>query len=464
MSVCMSGQSSILIVVMIVAVLAVLWASTTFNQFSIRNRITTSEAYNKFAKYLDIIKGFSRSSLQLATYKATYEVAQEARTYYCNKATPPSYKVIINDLGSVTEDNFNSYISNLKFSEPLLKIDVKKGSCVNFDVTPDKLNSGSLDERFGISLYGSNIRISGGDNNVFSDNNIFSDILVRDRFWKLFRGFEKWSKTTKVFDNACDSCASEACGCQNINCGGCSSCPSLNECVIRKIVNKGVLELENRIFSDDPFIECTGNTHMCYLDLSPAYCKPKGVCGPFEENKCQQCDTNRNDKLCVDDILSYGLAKAAVTCVYDKKDVKAGVSVIFTCVDKKYALSVPELGGDRYLKFSVKTYFSFEQQAACEKRGTFGSPPPNACDCGKVAPGPIEEKTIEKEAVNVGTGSGGGSGSGTGTPSTPSESSGSSSPSTPEDVKGGFEREQGEPKPEPGPKPQGEKPSPPGAP
>ncbi len=393
----MSGQSSILIVVMIVAVLAVLWASTTFNQFSIRNRITTSEAYNKFAKYLDIIKGFSRSSLQLATYKATYEVAQGGRTYYCNQPYTPSYKVILNDLEGVTKDAFNSYVDNLKFSEPLLKIDVKGSNCVGFDVTKDKLDSGALDEQFGISSYGSNVKISGGDNNVFSDNNIFSDILVRDRFMKLYRGFEKWYKTTKVFEQGCNSCATSGCGCVSTDCGACSSCPPLNSCITQNVIRKGVLELNNKIFLDesgqpDPFIECTGYTTTCHLDIRKVPCKAKGTCDQWEENMCKNCDTNRNDKLCVDDILKYGLVRAAeqklvsYDCVVEMKDVKAAVNAVFTCTDKKYALPVPESSSSassstRYLKFVTKAYFSFQQEGVCQEKGNFNIPPPDACSC-----------------------------------------------------------------------------------
>lgn len=386
----MSGQSSIIILVMIIATILILWGSSIFRQTSVTNIITTMELFNKFARYLDIIKGLSRNLLRLSAYKATYDVAQKERAYYCNGGYAPSYKVLVHDLEEISNKTFNSYLKNLVFSDPLLKINVTNSTCISFDVDEAKLNAGLLDESFNISEYRSTIKIIADNNNIFSENDIYSENVIRNRFWLLYRGFKRWSEQTKIFESACDDCASAACHCASESCEG---CPAFNDCLKSKVIKKAVIELD-KIFND-PYIECSGVPECCNIN-SFNDCSLLTPCGIWDTDRCMRCDVDRNENLCIDDLkaaLFHGLAEAQeqddswYRCRLYSKTVKLSVGIAFTCADKKYTIQVP--GDDRYIKFTVGVYFSLQRSGLCPSYIDTQNPPANACECQVIPAPPI---------------------------------------------------------------------------
>jgi hypothetical protein len=110
----MSGQSSLILLVGVIVVVIILWVSNIFSQTSVRTRILVSTGFSKITKYLDIIKGISRSSLVLSTHRGTYDAAQMGRTYFCNGPASPTTEEMRYDLGNLTLKYLNSYLTTLQ--------------------------------------------------------------------------------------------------------------------------------------------------------------------------------------------------------------------------------------------------------------------------------------------------------------------------------------------------------------
>lgn len=371
----MSGQSSLILLVGIIAVVLVVWISNRFSEVSLQSRLISSEKLNKITKYLDFVKGVSKDSLVLSAHQGTYEVARKNMHYICNDPVPPSTNEIRYELSESTKRILNRYIDNIQISDESVKADVSGYNCVDYPVDNMKLNVGILDENFPVSAYGSKIEIVLDENKVSSKNDI-SESVVRDRFWFMYRKFKDWSRKSKFTELVCENCMDSVCNCQGQEpITSCGDCPELLQCVRDKVVFFIENELDE-IFSD-PYVECSGEVNCCYAETEDCVPRYDGCLVWDKENECMQCDEDRSENVCVENILERlisglqgGNAYAQTTTpnqwwiCENWKEARVAVNTIFTCVDKKYELSIPSVE-DRYLKYTVQASIALRKSPAC---------------------------------------------------------------------------------------------------
>lgn len=381
----MSGkksQSSLLILLAIVAVVSIVWVLTLFSQASIQTQVLQGDLLLKLAKYLDLLKGISRNSLILSVHRATYFVAGGSDTYICNQPTPPKTDEIRYQLSNETLSALNSYLSKINFTESVLTYNISNFTCVDYPAEESKLNSGIYDEKFSVGTYGSNIQITSNENNISSKNDIF-ETISKDRFWFLYRKFKKWSETTGVVDEFCGSCLNSWCSCPTGSNLACDSCPPFVQCVNSILENsrKQLVELIN-----DPYVECSADLICCVAESTE--CPPKGdsVCKSWNDApSCLGCQLDRHDDLCIKKIasqLSYEAAIDPYRCEAWREN-KAAITASFSCVDKKYELSVPPTG-ERYLRFSVNVNIFLKLNPACYS--VIYGESPVGCSCVVIPP------------------------------------------------------------------------------
>ncbi|MCS7135225.1 MAG: hypothetical protein NZ893_02180 [Candidatus Aenigmarchaeota archaeon] len=390
----MSGQTSIIIIVGIVAASIVLWMLNTYNQFSLKTRTVSSSEIDKINSYVDIIKSFSRNALQLSVHKALSFDASRSRTFYCNQPSPPNFRILLHDIEILTNTTFNEYLQQVKFDDPNLNLEISKSTCISFDINENDLMSGKYNEEFNVSEYGSQIKIKYGDNFIQESNEIKDETIVRNRFWLIYSGFKRWAETTRAFENICGCLQdSSICGCQNIQCNSnCENCRPLYLCTRESILN-GVKELD-QIFNDE-FIECEGRLENCVLNIEDSSCKDEISCGGWVNEDCFSCEFDNEEDLCAGNLL-HGLARAQTVtttitqwnCLVSKKTIKYKAKITFTCVDKKYALPLEASPEAQNLIYKVTAYFANEIRGVCPGYITTTNPPPNNCGCAAAPPGP----------------------------------------------------------------------------
>ncbi|MEM5799736.1 MAG: hypothetical protein QXZ43_03680 [Candidatus Aenigmatarchaeota archaeon] len=389
----MYGQTSIIIVVALIASIMILWTLNTYNQSTTKTRIIISSEIEKINHYIDLIKGFSINALHLATQKSFNIDAAKARTFYCNGPVVPSTKVILHDIEILTNSTFNDYIKKIRFSDPLFVFNITPYICNTFSVDENKLRNGIYDQSFNVSAFGSFIEAKYGENKILSSNEIKDETIVRNRFWYLYRGFKKWSEETRVFDNVC-SCLTKACHCETINCGDdCKKCNNLYVCM-QDIILKSVEELD-KIFNDG-FIECKAYLDTCLMKMQDKSCKMPSSCSVWSSDECFECEFDNEESSCIEDFLTYGLARAqSVTtptmykCFVSTKTVDYKAKIIYSCVDKKYALPLDVSPEERFLNYKITVYLSFESNGICPDYIETDTPPADSCSCEEILPLPI---------------------------------------------------------------------------
>jgi hypothetical protein len=305
--------------------------------------------FTKISKYLESLKGVSKNSLILSAQKATFFVAGRTDSYFCNDAVPPTVDEMKSALSAETKKSLNSYIKNIKLLDPLLEYDVNEFECVDFPVDEHALNLGLYDENFSVGAYGSKISINSSDVSVSSKNDIFENINM-DRFWFLYRKFREWSQ--KLYSYSRDVC--ENCMCPVDVCGRCGN----------NALKRALKLLEETI--DDFYVNCSVQKSCCVQEDSD-YSGSYYYCLPWEDApRCNSCNLERSSELCTpsqsyspisEQVLNtphtISFARLEECPGYDTlTETRAAIKATFSCIDKKYALSIPSIG-ERYLVYSV---------------------------------------------------------------------------------------------------------------
>ena len=344
----MSGeksQSSLLVLVTVVAIISVAWVGNLFSQESQLSRIFQSEEFIKLAKFLDVLKGISRNSLILATHRGTYTVAGRGESYICNGPTPPKLEEIRYALSNETNSILNNYLKNINFTEKVLSYNVTPSTCVDYPMDESKLSSGKNDENFSVGSYGSSVSVVTVENNVTSKNDNF-ETIAQNRFWFLYRKFKQWSESSSLASDVC------SCVCSGV-CNGCD----------QMVLEKARKLLETTI--GDKYVKCYFQKSCCYEEVvlynGPEY----DGCITWENAKgCPLCYLNRKSDLCIKKVSFSEKTDEGTKVIKEaepkkisfspgtSKENRAVLKATFTCIDEKYELSVPPVG-KRNLLFSV---------------------------------------------------------------------------------------------------------------
>jgi hypothetical protein len=383
----MKGQSSLLILLAIMAIMMGGWIFTSFSQVRIQENNVMKIMLTKIGEYLDVIKGFSRNALILATNEGTFAVGGEGITFYCNNPTPPTTRQMRYELSSQTINLLNEYLKNYPASEPLMTIDIQNFSCVDNPV--EGLEQGLIDKNFTANAYGSKIGISIKENNVSTNNELF-EIIPEDRFWFLYRELRDWSyQKGKNFEGlVCNCLTTSRLPKWDKVMENCNEWPEFDEC-FKTAIDNTAKDMEN--FIGDPNIECSGEPSCCYGEKEPCQTtQMDDQCGVWGGGTgCSNCTTLPDKELCIEKIGASseknqkGYEKIKDMISFEGKDEEQRTSKIsfasdgicspdqckfyetgyinvkaqFTCTDKKYQLSLP-FPEDRYLKFTIDTKVS----------------------------------------------------------------------------------------------------------
>jgi hypothetical protein len=345
------SQSSLLVLVSVIAILGVAWVGNIFSQQTDLSRIIESAGLTKLVKFLDVLKGVSRNSLILSAHRGTFFVAGKGESYICNGPTPPAIDEIRFELTNASLDTLNSYVAHINFTEATLSFNMSNFTCVDFPMNDAALNSGIFDENFSVGAYGSVIQISSEENNASSKNSI-SEKITMNRFWFLYRKFRDWSYKMSLTDDVCN------CLCPQNVCSGCADA-SLESS--RRLLEQTI---------NDPEVECYVQKTCCHeekVDYSGEY---YSSCVEWPEAPCAVCSLDRHSDICTEktpfssiheqqienqsnesniEVTNESSSSALGSGNY--KEARGTVKATFSCIDKKYQLSLP--AGSRNLLFSV---------------------------------------------------------------------------------------------------------------
>jgi hypothetical protein len=383
----MRGQSSLLILLAIMTIMLSGWIFTSFSQVRVQEINVMKIMLTKIGKYLDIIKGFSRNALILATHEGTFVVGGEGITFYCNDPTPPTTRQMRYELSSQTIKLLNEYLKNYPADDQLATIDIQNFSCV--DTPVEGLEQGLNDENITANAYGSKVSVSVKENNVSSSNEIF-EVIPENRFWFLYRKLRDWTyqEGWKFEKGVCD-CLTNSFpkSCQSMS--KCTDCPAFEEC-FKNAINATSKDMEK--FINDSNVKCSGTPTCCYGKKDPCLTKTEDQCGIWQTGEgCSNCDLLPDKELCIENIKAssedYKNYREKDALSFEEETEKySDLSVIsfspdevcggycefyeagyvnvkaqFTCTDKKYLLSLP-FPADRYLKFTIDTEISLQRK------------------------------------------------------------------------------------------------------
>lgn len=372
-----------MILVSLIGIFSILLIFLFFRDVAFKSQTLRDVLLSRVSKYLDVTKGFAQHSTLLSSHSATYDVAykgghtlQGTRTWVCNGPWGPTVDEVRFFLGKETLEFLNRYITNYKVTDP--QISIRNFTCVNYNVNQFSVLGGKVDEKFSVQAFGSEINITFGENNVRSRHDLDLEIS-RNRFWYMYRIFKKWSETTTLPQDICAGIPL-VCGC-NPSPGHCSSnCQAFQSHALAQI-QKAKIYLES-LFNDPEYITCTAKMDCCMTKITGNTNRIE-ACLEWEEFPCGGCNLEDPDALCVDSILkgetpdvrpidiigptdpgktrflqfNVGVTiawKHPCLCqAYMEKhtdecgnidtissEPKATITAIFSCVDKKYSLSV----------------------------------------------------------------------------------------------------------------------------
>jgi hypothetical protein len=369
------SQSSLLILISLVGIVAIIFAINIFSSFSFQQRSLTKIQHTKITDYLDVFKGFSKDIALLSSHAAAKEVAGsggddgrggEARSWICNDdRKPPTVDEVRYFLGESTKNFLNNYISKL-WVEDLPDIYFSNFTCSNVNVNELEVNSGLNDENYYVNNFGSFIEINLKNETANSTNDV-SIQVSQVRFWYLYRIFKQWAETTSYPDDVMN-CINEG----NVPYGGTgewcdSNAPAAFRNCVEEAANKAAKNLEN-LFSD-PYVKCRYVIGCICIGISPD-------CNV--QYPCANCNRVEADQLCIEKIISGEsyrgakqlLKKSGEESIYSPVDISkryltfaadadiqwcnlwglcgqpgdlsiwGAVSTTFACTDTKYALSV----------------------------------------------------------------------------------------------------------------------------
>lgn len=351
---------------MIAMLIIFIWIFSLFWNQASQSRTLASEKFTKLGKYLDIVKGLSRNYLIFSSQIATKKVAATLTTYYTNDPYPPTIDEIRYSLSQESLKLLNKYISNTIFKEAVFDYSISKYACVDFPIDEKKLSSGEYDEKFNVGSYGSSIEIKEDNNIVSSENDVF-ETVTRDRFFLLYRNFAEWSKTANFVDDTA-ICLTKSCGCFNPKQNCIEGTKSLEECSEFYSCFMEVLNNEkNRLVTmiADPYVECSVQP-TCFtmrVDLNPVNYDLGEHPPPWD--KAPSCTkTNgpeRSNAVCSNELSFSSYEKSPINYEMIKFqssgqslpvcEVKIAYKATYSCVDKKYELSIPP--AERELQFNV---------------------------------------------------------------------------------------------------------------
>jgi len=360
-------EASLLILLCIVVIFIVAWMFNLFLFSSEEKRSVREIQFTKLSKYLNLVKGFTRTASILSVHEAVKEIAVEGggtegfypRDWICSGDVSPDIRTMRYFLSERTLAFLNNYLVNLDI-EDFPDVGIRNFSCVDYDVETGSVMSGMNDEKFNVGAYGSKVNITFRDNTLVSSNDLYQEIS-QVRFWYMYRKFKEWVRKTSLVANM-GKCLHFICDCVNNDSlvqEECGSCPLLEECVM-SVVNESLREL-NETFNDE-FISCTVTVWCCHFGSAS--------CSVPECEDCCKCNILERGELCAERLagiqsLREESLKTRVNeifmnsstifsysekpCVYWRGN-RLDVSMYFSCTDKKYFLSTE---GDRTLTFNV---------------------------------------------------------------------------------------------------------------
>jgi len=350
----------------------------------------------RLTKYLDFLKGYSRTALVFSTHTAAKSVANSGgsgafsgatgpRNWICNSAIPPDVNEVRFFLSNETLRILNTFIENenkIKKDE-MIDYFVEKFKCVDYDVSEYSVDSGVNDLRFNVGAYGSTVNASFKTDSVVSQNDIYLEIS-KIRFWYMYRVFKNWVKdiTPKLMTEVC-GCEETLCLCPEFSKDSCEKCEPLMNC-IRYILDSARKELEERLEDNDMDdgidFDCDVKIDCCYAEMHD--CEEYEIgCKDWKNYACYECvkpenvpDTCSKSFIFSTESVDYGsvdyenltiLSLNPGTCGVCRqwRKNKASVIATFYCTDKKYALSVEDV---KHLTFGVKATISLEKPVSCE--------------------------------------------------------------------------------------------------
>ncbi len=384
------SQSSLIIVLGIVSVALMLWMFSLYKQTTDTEKFMKSFKISKIQSYIEMFKGYSRNALTLSSHKSSIIVASKGgnsisnsiRSWICTSPNPPSVNELRYFLSETTKDIFNSYLfqANRSKENEGMTILIDKASCVDYDVDETSVLNGENDERFNVGAYGSHIYISYDFDSQNSTNSIYEEV-ARNRIWYMYRIFRQWAEENNLRQYMCE-CMGEICGCESGECN--KKCSSFNNC-LNNALNNALNDLQSKF---DEYVECSFTPLCCYQEKQS--CGDINGCTIWEDPpSCNKCNFQVHDELCSQNNIEFTSAKKIYS--YTTKDsytprlaltlepedecsekivemwntVKASTEAVFTCKDRKYALSV---SGEKYIIFNVHVSMSL-QSRQCYSQG-----------------------------------------------------------------------------------------------
>ncbi|MDI6825848.1 MAG: hypothetical protein QMD36_01475 [Candidatus Aenigmarchaeota archaeon] len=274
-----------------------------FQTEALKSRIIKSIQLSRVSKYLDITKGFTRESAILSTHSASYNIAYKGghsiegpRTWVCNGPWAPSVDEVRFFLGKETLEFLNRYVENYDVGDPMIFLN--NFTCVNYDVDESSVISRKNDEKFDVGAFGSEIKATFKEDNVTSKNE-FGIEIARVRFWYMYRIFRQWAETTTLPQDICNGLGI-ICGCP-IGMDECSEhCPSFLS-YSKEQVEKARQYLES-LFNDPEYIECSALLNCCRSSRG-SNTDSIEACIDWELMPCGGCAREIPDVLCGDLIL-----------------------------------------------------------------------------------------------------------------------------------------------------------------
>jgi hypothetical protein len=363
------------------------WVFVSFSQVKIEESSVMDIMLTKISKHLDMIKGFSKNALILATHRGTSIVGDEGIPFYCNEPTPPSTKQMQYELSSETLELLNGYLKNYSVSEPLMIVNIGDFSCV--DTPIEGLEGGLKDENFTVNAYSSNISISMKENNVSSSNEVF-EFIPENRFWFLYRELRNWTTQEgwKFKKRVCDCLTSGKFPKECTKMDSCEDCNDFKQC-FELAIKETSSDIEN--FINDRNVTCSGIPTCCYGRKKPCVTGTGNDCSYWSGGGgCNSCNILHDNPLCIEsigassndykdfrkeDVLSFegenekysSLSRISFSpdqcgghCIFYEAGY-VNVKAQFTCTDKKYKLSLP-LPEERFLKFTIDTMVSLRKE------------------------------------------------------------------------------------------------------
>ncbi len=380
------AQTSLMVIVSLITMFLIIWASSSFTNLSTGKRLTEQIKQQLVYKETDYMKGFSRVALIFSSHNALRDTGKlggvlgipQERNWICTDPKIPPVDQVRYHLSKDTIDYLNRYIVNLNVANQrdILRYGVSKYACVDYDVSQSSVDSGLNDISYNIGSYGSNIEVIGEDGNAKSDNDVYEEVSPV-RYWLMYRQYSEWANRN-VLKHEVATCLEKICDCPSID-----HCPTFQTCV-EHATQVAVKDLQ-RGFDDGGFptssrITCSGGFACNYTETEE--CAGSDEVQTWENPPfCNRCELGTTGPLCGGGIKldSNGNRKSVIGSVSEEKlqeafswtppkgqrtnedfcngkvckfwkETRGAMEATFTCIDKKHLLSTKD---HDELEFSV---------------------------------------------------------------------------------------------------------------